>query len=249
MSSPVEVCQADGSMLDPVLGEALNSISKMMEDNPLCADYAPLDGDDELQYAQAQTDYSASLAMGAKDEFALAAVKIFKVVPCNVSDPIVIDLNGNNQFDITPLETGVNFAMTGQRQQAVSWLKGDGFLFFDANSNGIVDSGLEFIGTDTQFKSGFDHLSWFDTNKDGTFSNLDSQFSSFKVWSDANSNGICEPSEVVRLSDTRVSSIPLTSKPYARRVNGNKVKSVVRDNASKVLIGDVDLRAAMYPRL
>ena len=247
MSSPVEVCQADGSMLDPVLGDTLNSISKMMEDNPLCVDYAPLDGDDELQYAQAQTDYSASLAMGAQDEFALAAVKIFKVVPCNVSDPIIIDVNQNGVFDITPVERGVNFSMTGNRPTATSWIQGDGFLFNDANGNGIVDNGTEFFGTTGD--SAFGQLMAFDTDGDKQITSADAGYSKLFVWVDSDYNGVSLTSEVFPLSHFNISTIPLETTEYQKVVNGSRVKDSVQVKTTKgevMLFGDVDFRAGIY---
>ena len=123
MSDPIEVCQANESLLDPVFNDAMNTISQAMEQNPLCDDYVPTSSDDEIMFAQAQTDYSKALQEGIADEFALAAVKIFKVVPCNVSDPVVIDLNNNGRFDITAVENGVNFSMFGHRKAATGWLK------------------------------------------------------------------------------------------------------------------------------
>jgi hypothetical protein len=254
MSAPVEVCQADVSMLDPVLDETLNSISQALEANPLCPDYSPLNGDDELQYAQAQSDYSASLAMGANDEFALAAVKIFKVVPCNVSDPIIVDLNNNGRFDITTVERGVNFSMLGKRKTATSWLSGDGFLFYDQNRNGIADDGTEFFGTSTEYKSGFAHLSIMDTDGDGTVSIKDKDFQSLYIWSDTNYDGISTKGEVTSIMKTNITSIPLADTQYqkASSVNGNRVKSTVKVSTGKsqvILFGDVDLRSALYPKL
>jgi len=253
MSDPIEVCDANIALLDPVYDEAVNTISQAVTSTPLCQDFVPTDGDEEFLYAQAKTDFSNAVEQGITDEFSLAAVKIFEVVPCNVSDPIVIDLNGNGKFDVTAIEKGVNFAMTGRRSQAVSWVNGDGFLFFDANQNGLADNGLELLGTDIKSKSGFDQLAWFDTNKDGTFSSADKQFDQFFVWNDVNSNGTCEKTEVFTLSKFNITSIPLTTQTSNTVVNGNLIKTTVRaattkENAS-ILMGDVNLRSAAYPRL
>jgi hypothetical protein len=253
MSDPIEVWDANIALLDPVYDEAVNTISQAVTSTPLCQDFVPTDGDEEFLYAQAKTDFSNAVEQGITDEFSLAAVKIFEVVPCNVSDPIVIDLNGNGKFDVTAIEKGVNFAMTGRRSQAVSWVNGDGFLFFDANQNGLADNGLELLGTDIKSKSGFDQLAWFDTNKDGTFSSADKQFDQFFVWNDVNSNGTCEKTEVFTLSKFNITSIPLTTQTSNTVVNGNLVKTTVRaattkENAS-ILMGDINLRSAAYPRL
>ena len=254
MSDPIEVCQASESMLDPVFNEAMDTISKAMQDNPLCDDYTPVDSDDQIMFAQAQTDYNAALQIGIQDEFALAAVKIFKVVPCNVSDPIVVDLNNNGRFDITSVENGVNFSMFGKRTTAVSWLNGDGFLFVDKNSNGIADNGTEFFGTSSDFTGGFAHLASMDTNQDGTVSVKDKGFGNLYIWADTNYDGVCTTEEVTPLTETRVTSIPLKVDKYKKvsNVNGNRVKSTVRVSTgdSKVLLfGDVDLRAGLYPKL
>ena len=255
MSDPIEVCQADQSVLDPVFNDAVNTISQAIEQNPLCDDYAPIDSDDEIMFAQAQTDYSKALQEGIQDEFAMAAVKIFKVVPCNVSDPIVIDLNNNGRFDITSIENGVNFSMFGKRTTAVSWLSGDGFLFVDKNSNGIADDGTEFFGTSTEFTGGFAHLASMDSNQDGTVSVKDEGFKNLFVWADTNYDGVCTTEEVTPLVETRITSIPLNADQYQKvstRVNGNRVKSSIRvptgDNRV-ILFGDVDLRSGLYPKL
>ena len=255
MSDPIEVCQADQSVLDPVFNDSIDTISQAMEQNPLCDDYAPVDSDDEIMFAQAQTDYSKALEEGIQDEFAMAAVKIFKVVPCNVSDPIVIDLNNNGRFDITAIQNGVNFSMFGKRKTVTSWLNGDGFLFYDRNKNGIADDGTEFFGTSNEFSGGFSHLSTIDTNKDGRVDFNDKGFHSLFVWSDFNYDGICTSEEVTPIMETKIASIPLNADQYQKvstRVNGSRVKSTVRvptgDNRV-LLFGDVDLRSGMYPKL
>jgi len=255
MSDPIEVCEANESLLDPVFNEAMNSISQAIQENPLCEDYVPVDSDDEIMFAQAQTDYSSALQVGIADEFALAAVKIFKVVPCNVSDPIVVDLNNNGRFDITSIENGVNFSMFGKRTTAVSWLSGDGFLFVDKNSNGIADDGTEFFGTSTEYSGGFAHLASMDSNKDGTVSIKDKGFGNLYVWADTNYDGKCTTEEVTPLAETKITSIPLSADQYRKvstRVNGNRVKSSVRVSTGDnrvILFGDVDLRSGLYPKL
>ena len=247
MSDPIEVCQASESMLDPVFDDAMNTISQAMEQNPLCDDYVPTSSDDEIMFAQAQTDYSKALKVGIEDEFALAAVKVFKVIPCNVSDPIILDLNGNGVFDITRVERGVNFAMTGKRATATSWLMGDGFLFNDANGNGIVDNGTEFFGTTGQVA--FDQLAAFDTNKDNQITPDDAGYSRLFVWQDTNYDGVSLTTEVFPLSHFNITSIPLQTTEYQKVVNGSRVKTTVKATTSTsqvMLFGDVDFRAGIY---
>ena len=246
MSEPIEVCDANASMLDPVYDEALNSISQAVTTNPLCQDYTPTSGDEELLYAQAQTDFSKAIEQGIADEFALAAVKIFEVVPCNVSDPIILDLNGNGVFDITRVERGVNFAMTGNRPAATSWLQGDGFLFNDANGNGVVDNGTEFFGTTGQ--DAFVQLMAFDTNGDRQITSADAGYNKLFVWVDRDYNGISLTTEVFPLSHFNIQTIPLQTAEYQKVVNGSRVKNSITatTKTGTMLFGDVDFRAGIY---
>jgi hypothetical protein len=247
MSDPIEVCQADQSMLNPIYDNTMSTISQAIEQNPLCPDYQPVDGDDEIMYGQAQTDYAIAMEQGASDEFALAAVKVFKVIPCNVSDPIIIDLNGNGVFDITPVERGVNFSMTGTRVAATSWVMGDGFLFNDANSNGIVDNGTEFFGTTGA--PAFGQLAVFDTNGDRQITSTDAGYNKLFVWVDADYNGVSVATEVFPLSHFNISTIPLETSDYQKVVNGSRVKTSVKATTTEgqvMLLGDVDFKAGIY---
>ena len=250
MSDPIEVCQANESLLDPVYDDALNSISQAMQENPLCEDYIPMDGDDEIMFAQAQTDYSNALKVGIEDEFALAAVKIFKVVPCNVSDPLIVDVNKNGKFDVTTIENGVNFSFTGTRSQATAWLSGDGFLFHDRNSNGVVDNGTELFGTDRSFNGGFTHLAHFDSDKNGVIDHKDDVYKSLFVWVDTNMDGVSTKDEVTTLLKVGVMNIDVVAQSYNKNVNGNLIKKVsygTLNNVTKqTLIGDVDLRTGVW---
>ena len=253
MSEPIEVCSADESLLMPVYDEAINSISQAIESNPLCQDYVPISTDEELMYAQAKTDFAQSLEEGIADEFSLAAVKIFKTVPCNVSDPLVVDVNRNGKFDITEVQKGVNFSFTGTRSQATSWVtEGDGFLFVDNNANGIVDNGSELFGTDTEFDGGFAHLAKYDTDKNGIVDFKDQVFSKLGVWVDMNQDGVSTKNEIMDLATVGIMTIDVGAQNYEKNVNGSlikKVSYVTLKEANRVLIGDVNLRTGVWDRL
>ena len=248
MSDPIEVCDANASLLDPVYDDSLNTISQAVTANPLCQDFAPTSGDEELLYAQAQTDFSKAIEQGIADEFALAAVKIFEVVPCNVSDPIIVDVNQNGVFDITSINGGVNFAMTGNRSSATSWVSGDGFLFNDANRNGVADDGTEMFGTSGA--PAFTELAVFDTNGDRAITSMDDGFRKLLVWVDYNMDGVSTTTEVFPLSHFNINRIPLKTTEYQKVVNGSRVKQTVTTtttNGKTMLFGDVDFRAGVYP--
>ena len=253
MSQPIEVCNADVSMLDPARKDALKSISKAMEENPLCEDYVPNTMEAQAQYAQAQIDYSEALKQGIENEFALAAVKVFKVIPCNVSDPLIIDLNGNGMFDITSIENGVNFDLHSPgRKQAMAWTNGDGFLFLDRNGNGIADSGLEFFGNQTEFRDGFEHIAIYDDNKDNFLNSKDEKYKDIYIWNDFDMDGVCTSNEVVSLEEFSIDAIHIKGIDVDLETPGGKVEFIslaFMDHTAAILIGDVFLRNAAYARL
>jgi len=253
MSQPIEVCNADISMLDPARKDALKSISKAMEENPLCEDYEPNTLEAQAQYAQAQIDYSEALKQGIENEYSLAAVKVFKVIPCNVSDPLIIDLNGNGIFDITTIQGGVNFDLhTPGRKQAMAWTNGDGFLFLDRNGNGIADSGLEFFGNQTEFRDGFEHIRIYDDNKDNFLTKEDEKYNSIYIWSDFDMDGVCTSNEVASLEEFSIDAISVVGVDVDINTPGGKIEYVslaFADHTAALLVGDVFLRNAAYAKL
>ena len=253
MSEPIEVCNADVSMLDPARKDALKSISKALEEKPLCEDFEPSTLEMQVQYAQANLDYSKALKEGVENEFALAAVKVFKVIPCNVSDPLILDLNGNGIFDITTIQDGVNFDMhVPDRPQAMAWTNGDGFLFLDRNGNGVADDGLEFFGNTTKFRDGFRHLAIYDDNKDKVLDEKDSQYQNVYIWNDFDMNGVCTENEVMSLQEFGITSLNVTGVETNIRVAGGRIKYTslaLIDGISPILVGDAFLQSASYAKL
>ena len=249
----IEVCNADVSMLEPARKDALKSISKALEESPLCPDFEPYTNEMAAQYAQAQIDYSKALKEGVENEFALAAVTVFKVIPCNVSDPLILDLNGNGIFDVTSIFNGVNFDLhTEGRKQAMAWTNGDGFLFLDRNGNGIADNGLEFFGNQVEFRDGFEHLGFYDDNKDNFLSKKDEMYKNIYVWNDFNMDGICTPNETMTIEEYGIWSLAITKTPFHAMTQGGEVKYTSYafiNGSSKLLIGDIFFRNAVYASL
>ena len=253
MSEPIEVCNADVSMLDPARKDALKSISSALEENPLCEDFEPSTLEVQAQYAQANIDYSNALKEGVENEFALAAVKVFKVIPCNVSDPLILDLNGNGIFDITTIQDGVNFDLhVPGKKQAMAWTNGDGFLFLDRNGNGIADNGLEFFGNSSEFEDGFEHLKAYDDNKDGFLSKKDTQYQNVYIWNDFDMDGDCTSNEVVSLEEFGVWSLSIVKTKFGANTPGGVIEyisSAFISDSSSLLVGDAFLRNAIYAKL
>jgi hypothetical protein len=142
------------------------------------------------------------------------------------SDPIVIDLNGDglNLTDVTKGQ-GVLFEITGDgAKEQVSWLApSDGFLAYDRNGNGIIDSGRELFGDQNGAASGFEELAKFDEDKSGSIDYKDSIFNRLSIWQDLNSDGITDSGELKAVAAAGISSFSLSPSKTREFIAGNLV--------------------------
>lgn len=112
-------------------------------------------------------------------------------------DPIVLDL-GNNGFNPTSLNGGVNFDLDGNGMaERINWIQGDdAILAYDKNEDGVINDGTEVFGDNTILKSGekaangFEALAEFDSNGDGIINAEDERFEQLLVWQDLNGNDL-----------------------------------------------------------
>jgi hypothetical protein len=252
MSSPIQVCNANVSMLNPAKSKAVQKVEVQAKQVPLCDNYVPPNQEAMLQFGQAGIDYEKGIKKGVDDEFALASVKVFKVIPCNVSDPIVLDLDGDG-LELLPIHQGVNFDLYGTGSQAIAWVApDDGLLALDANNNGIVDNGLELFGNVQQdFSDGYAHLRTLDTNGDGMLNMLDPAFELLMVWRDVNSNARTDAGEMVPLASLGIHSMSLNAQQTSLVSSGSRIPLVseAMGNGFTMTVGDAFLKSAPWPRL
>ncbi len=257
MSKPIQVCNANSSVLLPAKQAAIQNIDVTAIEQELCKNYEPPTQEGVLQYSQAKIDYKKGIKEGIEAEFAMAAVIVFKVIPCNVSDPVVIDLDGDG-IELVNIARGVNFDLYGiGSQQAVAWVgKDDGFLVLDRNGNGTVDNGSELFGNlDESFADGFEHLAQLDRrefggNQDGVVDAGDAAFAYLSVWRDADGNGVSAESEMLSLADLKITAVSLKAEKASLASNGNRIPAVsVVSGEREMLCGDAFLASAPYPRL
>jgi len=167
--------------------------------------------------------------------------------------PVVLDLDGNG-IDITPLSASTaSFDMNGGGQRLpTAWVAGhDGLLAIDLGADGqpgpdgVIDQAKEInftlwapsISSDLQALREV-----FDTDRDGKLDPGDARWSEFRVWADANWDGVSQPGEQKTLSDLGIASIDLNPSPSSKSFSdGSSIQglsSFVRSDGSTALVGD-----------
>lgn len=160
------------------------------------------------------------------------------------SDPLVLDLNGDGQLNLTTAAGGVRFDLlgTGKPVQTAFVTGGDAFLALDRNGNGRIDSGREFFGDQNGAANGFEELRKFDDNGDNIIDSRDAVFESLRLWRD-NGDGISEGDELLSLRDAGVTAIRLDYRNVNKAgTGGNRVSQVAayqRADGRYGLAGDV----------
>ena len=252
-SITIDICNASEAFVDPAMSNALGTLGMAMEAEPLCAaDYEPPDHEASLQYAQAQIDYERGVRVGIEDEFALASVRVFRQVRCNVGDPLVLDMDGDG-IELLNIADGVDFDLwSNGRAQAMAWpTADDAFIARDVNGDGIINDGSElFTDTVGGMSDGFEHLAQLDSNQDGAFDANDAAWGEVLVWRDANLDAISQASELQTLAAAGVISVPVTGTAVDTVIEQNPVPFVAQATTvnGTATVADVQLQVAPFPR-
>ena len=129
------------------------------------------------------------------------------------SAPIAIDLDGDG-IEYLGLDAGVTFADGSDEAIRTAWVAaGDALLVFDANNSGTVDASREYVFTEWAEAATSDMAALrevFDTNQDDVLDASDDNWDQFKVWQDANSDGVTDEGELKSLDEAGITSIALT---------------------------------------
>ncbi|MEF8754990.1 MAG: calcium-binding protein [Accumulibacter sp.] len=138
-------------------------------------------------------------------------------------DPIIVDLDGDGIELTARADSNVVFDMDGDGlKEWTGWIgKDDAFLVIDANLNGKIDSIAELIGD--QNRSGFAELVTYDANADGILDAADPTWTEFRLWRDANSNGVTDAGELLTLAQGGIKSIDLHYTTVNFTAAGNRI--------------------------
>uniref|UniRef100_UPI003B01D1E5 calcium-binding protein n=1 Tax=Actinobacillus pleuropneumoniae TaxID=715 RepID=UPI003B01D1E5 len=135
------------------------------------------------------------------------------------SCPLIIDMDGNGVKTIS-INKNVCFDLDNNFfAENVGWVeKGDAFLVWDRDNNGVIDSGNELFGNHTLLRNGkkadngFAALKELDDNNDQIFDEKDKAWFQLQLWFDHNQNGVSDEGELVKLSESGIKSIDLAYK-------------------------------------
>ena len=138
--------------------------------------------------------------------------------------PIVLDLNRNGITSISLAASKALFDYDGDGVlENTAWIENsDALLVNDVNGDGIINNASELFGNYTKnsdgsiAKSGYQALSYYDTNSDSVVDATDTRFSELKLWIDGNGDGVTDTGELKTLSEMGVTSLTLNdpTTPY-----------------------------------
>jgi uncharacterized membrane-anchored protein len=200
--------------------------------------------------------YDALITDGFKG-VALATSNRFNVNVTNATAPVVIDLNRDGELAYA--DVAMDISGDGHLDQTAWAGAGDGVLVWDKFADGVVHNNSQYAFAQYQTTPNADGSAatdlqglgaGFDSNQDGVFDANDAKFAEFKVWQDANQNGVSEAGEVRSLADVGISSIDLTSDGIKRNpadgvTEAGRTTAAATDG-SEVLVADA---AFEYSRL
>jgi Ca2+-binding RTX toxin-like protein len=134
-------------------------------------------------------------------------------VQVGLSAPIVLDLDGDGVELVDRAGSAAHFDWNGDGiADATGWIGGgDGILVYDRDGDGTVSNAreLSFLDDKAGARSDLDGLSAFDSDGDGLFSATDAAWADFRIWSDANLDGVADFGELATLADLGIASISL----------------------------------------
>jgi Ca2+-binding RTX toxin-like protein len=185
-------------------------------------------GSDTAAFAGLQNDYQLTTTGGSlsitdlqptvsgddgTDQLIGVETAQFSDQSVSLAAPVILDLDGNGVTLVDRAQSATSFDWNGDGiTDHTGWIgQGDAFLALDRNHDGRIDSAAElsFANDKPGAKSDLDGLSAFDSNGDGKLSADDSAFGDFRVWQDADANGLSDAGELKSLADVGIAAIDL----------------------------------------
>ncbi|MCR4377239.1 MAG: tandem-95 repeat protein, partial [Rhodospirillales bacterium] len=169
----------------------------------------------------------------------------------NKQQPVILDLNGNNVIDLIGIEDSEAFFNVDADafRERVGWVKGgDGILALDIGGDGVIDqiNEIAFSGYHPAARTDLEGLRLaFDTDGNAVFDQADARWNEFRIWQDANENGVSDAGEVKTLADLGITSIGLQGAGQQEERDGNFIfgyAQYTRADGTTGMAGDVALQ-------
>ncbi|NIN28329.1 calcium-binding protein [Hydrogenophaga sp.] len=164
--------------------------------------------------------------------------------------PVGLDLDGDGIELVDQQHSQAWFDVAGDGlRRNVGWIApDDGFLAVDANHDGRIDGARELsfaLWTDEADDTDMEALaSVFDSNADGRLDAQDARFAEFRVWQDANGNGVSDDGELKTLAQAGINSVSLTTARTDWRGGGNRISGFTtfeRADGTRGWVADIGL--------
>lgn len=163
--------------------------------------------------------------VGHTKDFMLTFLRRGSSVP-----PIVIDLDGDGVELTSYNGSTVTFDMDGDGvRDTTGWVgSDDGLLSLDRNANGVIDDIKEvsFVNDAAGAITDLEGLRAFDTNDDGFLDAQDERFDEFRIWRDANQDGVSQADELKSLDELGITHLGLTLEK-SQYETGNDLDNIV----------------------
>ncbi|MBU0550214.1 hypothetical protein KKB55_17140 [Myxococcota bacterium] len=242
---PIEVCSVNGAVTQVAFTRSVESIVTYVAEHPACGNYEPANSTEADWKYEYNDYYEIGVEEGIEAERSVANEVLFRVVPCNTGDPLVLDLDGDG---VNAVKTRVDFDLFGNGEAVrTQWVTEDAFLAIDRNANGVIDNGSELFTNNVavqgwqDVRTGFENLARYDANNDGQVDAADPIYAELLVWQDRNANGVSEADELQSLEAAGVAAISvryeafgMSAMPFAHGA------AFIRDAASALATGALE---------
>jgi len=156
----IDVCSANLAILEPSKSKASEKSATL----PFCEGYEPTELSELEKFQNARKQFETGVSAGIETEFNLAAEKLFRIIPCNVSDPFAFS---EEPLRLLPISRRVKFELNSDGlPEFVQWVCEQPFLVVELNGIAGVQDGKELL-VDDDFMNHTEIFFWEDGNCDG----------------------------------------------------------------------------------
>jgi len=161
------------------------------------------------------------------------------------SSPLVLDLDGDG-VEITRLSGAITFDHDADLvRTGTAWVGADdGLLAMDRDGDGLIQSGRELFGDNTQLPGGafaddgYEALRALDSSGDGVLDASDAEYSQLRVWRDVDQDGMSDSGELWTLEEIAIDQISLAAVGFTQMLeDGTRLDGTRLDGVGSFLLG------------